>query len=155
MQQAGAVLHDMLAEVVNSSDVASALDSLLEADTPTLAELQHGQKLSQAALPLPAELPRRDSSHDTDAASTHDSGSAGDRSQHSNQRQAADERGPLASEATAAQQYEETAAEGMLDKLLQQPDFQAFAEFVLDSACFNLLQESAAGDWQPAGNCSR
>ncbi|KAL3152962.1 hypothetical protein ABBQ38_011992 [Trebouxia sp. C0009 RCD-2024] len=144
VRQAGTVLHDMLAEVVNSSDVATALASLHDEETPTMAELRHGSKLSQAALPLPCVL-----SGDGDqlhVASSQDAPRINNGSSHSH------------SEAASVQDdVEMCPAQGVddsldndnaVDRMLEQPDFQVFAEFVLDSACFSLLQESAAGKWQ-------
>lgn len=146
VQQAGAMLQDMLAEVVNGSDVAKALANLLEEETPTMAELRHGSKLSQAAVPLPAAedadedpsnvmgiqeaaVARDDNHRSRSGALTTQAGM--DSSSLKKVRQGSDEDGVAA------------------NTMLQQPDFQAFAEFVLDSACFSLLQESAAGKWQP------
>ena len=144
VQQAGVMLQDMLAEVVNGSDVAKAFASLLDEDTPTLAELRHGSKLSQIAVPLPdVENADRDQisvAGAQRAAMTHD---GNDRSQSE-----------TVSSQESVDEYSvqhgqgENESDGIVDLMLQRTDFLAFAEFVLDSACFSLLQESATGNWQ-------
>ena len=141
VQQAGAMLQDMLAEVVNGSDVAKALASLLKEETPTLAELRHGSKLSQAAVPLPAtQHPDEDQ---TNVASNQDAAMAdnGNHAEASSPHERVDASSPQEGK-------ENCGKEGTVDRMLQQPDFQSFAEFVLDSACLSLLHESAAGKWQ-------
>ena len=147
VQQASAMLQDMLAEVVNGSDVASALAGLLEEETPTLAELRHGSKLTQSAVPLP-----------TDQQSVPDNSSSGASTDTHPQDQTHSElsdKSEVESKPALQQQTEDrldvaetSDGDDMTDRVLQQPEFQAFAEFVLESACFSLLQESAADRWQ-------
>ncbi|KAK9812626.1 hypothetical protein WJX72_000839 [[Myrmecia] bisecta] len=43
-----------------------------------------------------------------------------------------------------------TAAADATEAVLKQPEFQAFAEFVLESAIYGMIQESALGDWSMA-----
>ena len=140
------MLQDMLAEVVNCSDVGKALAGLLEEETPTLAELRHGSKLSQTAVPLPAaENADRDT---TSIAGNQKAAMPHNGNDHSLSKaiSAQERMGGCSLEKEEQGNHEDG---GMMDTMLQQPDFQAFAEFVLDSACFSLLQESAAGKWQP------
>lgn len=139
------MLQDMLAEIVNGSDVAKALAGLLEEETPTLAELRHGSKLSQTAVPLPdaesADGDQTSTAGNQEAAMPHD-GDSGNCSEAMRAHKSMD--------GCALEEDQGNNADGgTMDAMLQQPDFQAFAEFVLDSACFGLLQESAAGKWQP------
>lgn len=145
VQQAGAMLQDMLAEVVNGSDVAKALAGLFEEETPILAELRHGSKLSQAAVPLPAAESANGDQTSTagnqEAAMAHDSNNGN----HSEAISAQESMGSCSLE----EENGDNKDGDTTDTVLQQPDFQAFAEFVLDSVCFSLLQESAAGKWQP------
>ncbi len=135
------MLQDMLADVVNGSDVASALAGLLEEETPTLAELRHGSKLTQVAIPLPTH-------QQSDGGST---GNSIDATSGDKVLDASDDVLQKAMPSQQQQQTEGAANAGggvdgdtVIDGVLQQPEFQAFAEFVLDSACFSLLQESAA-----------
>ena len=144
VQQAGAMLQDMLAEVVNGSDVAKALASLLEEETPTLAELRHGSKLSQTAVPLP-DIENADGDQIKEAG-IQEAAMAHDGNHHSRSEAISTQERVDVYSVQAGQ--EENEGGGTLDNTLQQPEFQAFAEFVLDSACFSLLQESAAGKWQ-------
>ena len=148
VQEASAVLQDMLAELMNSSDVSAALDSLLEEETPTLAELRHGQKLNQAALPLPAT--QYSDVVLINAAGTQEASTGQDRSESSSTQSAADKQQSVG-RAILQQDHDSEGGnnEGLADSMLQYPEFQMFAEFVLDSACFSILQESAAGKWQP------
>ena len=154
LQEASAVLQDILAELVNSSDVSAALDSLLEEETPTLAEVRHGQKLSQAALPLPA-------THDGDVdhnkvVDTQPSSTRQDGSDSSSAQAAAGKQQSVGQEVMQHDRDSEGRDNGgFVDRMLQQPDFQVFAEFVLDSACLSILQESAAGNWQPPSEGSQ
>ena len=144
VQQAGAMLQDMLAEVVNGSDVAKALAGLHEEDIPTLAELRHGSKLIQTAVPLPdvesADRDQLSAAGAQEAAMAHD---GNDRSHL--EALSAQERVDVGS---TQEEQGENESDGTVNNTLQQSDFLAFAEFVLDSACFSLLQESAAGKWQ-------
>ena len=142
---AGTVLQDMLAEVVNGSDVATALASLIDEETPTLAELRHGSKLSQAALPLPSE--QTGDEYEVRAASSQDAPMVQDTSSQSGSE--AVNREENVGTCQAQEGNDSLDNNGAVDRTLEQPDFQVFAEFVLDSACFSLLQESAAGKWQP------
>ena len=134
------MLQDMLADVVNGSDVAAALTGLLEEQTPTLAELRHGSKLTRPAVSLPpGQLPvSGDDSHVEAVAGDDTEKTCGDKGQ--------------ALVPVLQNEQDEDASileeDDVVDSLIQQPDFQEFAEFVLDSACFSLLQESAAGRWQ-------
>lgn len=142
VQQAGALLQDMLAEVVNGSDVAKALANLLEEETPTMAELRHGSKLSQTAVPLPAAEDA--DQHQSNVMSSQEAAVAPGSSAASTQARKG------SSSLEEEQEGQGSVEDGLAtNTMLQQPDFQAFAEFVLDSACFSLLQESAAGKWQP------
>jgi hypothetical protein len=43
---------------------------------------------------------------------------------------------------------DEVAADAELARVLLNPEWRAFAEFVLESAVLGLVQESAAGDWE-------
>lgn len=140
VRQAGTVLEGMLAEVVNGSDVATALASLLDEETPTLAELRHGSKLSQAAVPLPTV--QSGDGNQVLEASSQDVFMAQD---------GFEARSVQEDVGTCTSQDEHDSSDSAVDRTLEQPDFQVFAEFVLDSACFSLLQESAAGKWQSPG----
>lgn len=130
----------MLADVVNSSEVAMAVAALTEEVTPTMAELRHGSRLTQAAIPQPqggAMSPHRSTAAEEntpDAADT--SVSAASRAETNVQ---------SGVEGIESQEESEKSVQG---KVFQHADFQAFAEYVLESACFSLLQESAAGRWQ-------
>lgn len=142
VQQAGALLQDMLAEVVNGSDVAKALANLLKEETPTMAELRHGSKLSQTAVPLPAE--------DADQHQSNVMSSSQEAAVALGSSAASTQARKGSSSLEEEQEGQGSDEDGVAtNTMLQQPDFQAFAEFVLDSACFSLLQESAAGKWQP------
>lgn len=144
VQQAGAMLQDMLAEVVNGSDVAKALANLLEEETPTMAELRHGSKLNQAAVPLPAA---EDADEDQSNVLGHQEAAV---AHGGNRSSAVSNQAGKDSSSREEQEEQGRDEDGVVtNTMLQQPDFQAFAEFVLDSACFSLLQESAAGKWQP------
>lgn len=140
VHEATSVLEEILAEVVNGSDVALAIAGLLEEDTPTWAELRHGSFLAQAAIPLP-------------------NGKSADGPDNSSKRQnAGDATAPDMAASTVDPGITEQSAEGTVEgseqghgnKVFQHAEFQAFAEYVLESACFSLLQESAAGRWQPS-----
>lgn len=156
VQQASALLQDMLADVVNGSDVASALAGLLEEETPIIAELRYGSRLRQNAVPLPTG---RDSGYDGSTCGTSMDAIRGAQGQDAAADR--DQDGMIRQQETPEE--EEVGVdgsnsgdeEGVINKVLQQPEFQAFAEFVLDSACFSLLQESAAGNWQAPGDSTR
>ena len=142
MHQATSMLEDILAEVVNSSDVALAMAELLQEETPTWAELRRGTPLAQAAIPQPGGK-STDTSHSS-SSGEHDNadesvvsdlapGGSGDSGRNAQHADAAEE---------GAQQT------GDVHGVIQHAEFQSFAEYVLESACFSLLQESAAGRWQ-------
>lgn len=143
VHQATSMLEDILAEVVNSSDVALAMAELLEEETPTWAELRRGTPLAQAAIPQPCGKPT-DTNHSSSSSGEHDNadesvvsdlapGSSGDSGRN----------------AQHADDAEEGAHDtGDVHRVIQHAEYQSFAEYVLESACFSLLQESAAGRWQ-------
>lgn len=146
----------MLADVVNGSDVASALAGLLEEETPTFAELRYGSRLRQTAVPLPTG---HNSGYDGSVCSNSTDTVRGDGGVDAATDR--DENGMTRQQETAEE--EEVGVdgsnsgdeEGVINKVLQQPEFQVFAEFVLDSACFSLLQESAADNWQAPDTSTR
>ena len=148
VHQASILLQDMLAEVVNGSDVATALAGLLEEETPTLAELRQGSSLLYAALPLPAGGSSQ-AQHNTLEAECISSEANLDQSEAAitHTQQAVEPSQEVAEEA----EIDSEDAAGMSavqSKVVQQPGFHAFVEYVLESACFSLLQESAADRWQ-------
>ena len=139
VRQASAILQDMVADVINGSDVAIALAGLLEEETPTIAELRHGSRLAQTAVPMPTEHQLVSDS----PTSSIKAGAAEGAQTTSTDRQG----GAMTTEEDSADTSGD-AGDAVIDKVFQQAEFQAFAEFVLDSACFSLLQESAADRWQ-------
>jgi len=141
VRQSSAILQDMVADVINGSDVAIALAGLLEEETPTVADLRHGSRLAQAAVPMPTD-------HQTVYDSPTGSIKAGAAEGFQTMGSSTDRHGdPTTTEEDNADTSGD-AGDAVIDKVFQQVEFQAFAEFVLDSACFSLLQESAAGRWQ-------
>ncbi|DBA87452.1 TPA: hypothetical protein ACH3X1_004491 [Trebouxia sp. C0004] len=148
VRQASAILQDMVADVINGSDVGMALAGLLEEETPTIAELRHGSRLAQTAVPMPTEHQPVD---DNPTSSITAGAAEGAQATGSS----TDRHGDAM---TTEVDYGDTsgdAEDAMIDKVFQQAEFQAFAEFVLDSACFSLLQESAAGRWQAPDDSMR
>ena len=143
VQQASAILQDMVADVINGSDVAIALSGLLEEETPTIAELRHGSRLAQTAVPMPTEHQPVD---DSTTSSIKTGAAQGPQATGSSTDRLGDG-GAMTSKEDNADTSND-AGDAVIDKVFQQAEFQAFAEFVLDSACFSLLQESAAGRWQ-------
>ena len=141
MQQASAILQDMVADVINGSDVAIALAGLLEEETPTIAELRHGSRLAQTAVPMPTE---HQLVSDSPASSIKVGAAEGAQTTGSS----TDRHGNVVTTEEDNADTSGDAGDAVIDKVFQQAEFQAFAEFVLDSACFSLLQESAAGRWQ-------
>lgn len=142
MHQATSMLEDILAEVINSSDVALAMAELLEEATPTWAELRHGTPLAQAAIPQPCGK-STDTNHSTSSGEDRNAdesvvsdlapGSSGHPGRNAQHADAAEEGAQVT---------------GDVCRVVQHAEFQSFAEYVLESACFSLLQESAAGRWQ-------
>ena len=141
VHEATSVLEEILAEVVNGSDVALAIAGLLEEETPTWAELRRGSLLAQAAIPLPNGK-STDELADSSKVQTAVGVTASDMAAST-----ADDIG--ITEQTAEGSAEGTE-QGHMNRVFQHAEFQAFAEYVLESACFSLLQESAAGRWQPS-----
>lgn len=131
----------MLAEVVNGSDVALAIADLLEEETPTWAALRHSTQLAQAVIPQPrgmaTELPNSSTSSER-RSMVEDVGP----------NQASSTADGSAEQASGADSAEEGVGQNDVDRVLQDAEFQALAEYVLESACFSLLQKSAAGRWQ-------
>jgi len=128
----------MVADVINGSDVAIAVAGLLEEETPTVAELRHGSRLAQTAVPMPTE---HQPVHDSSSSSTKADAAEGGQATGSSTDRHED---AMTSEKDNADTSGD-AGDAVIEKVFQQAEFQAFAEFVLDSACFSLLQESAAG----------
>jgi hypothetical protein len=143
VQQASAILQDMVADVINGSDVAIALAGLLEEETPTVAELRHGSRLAQTAVPMPTE---HQPVHDSSISNSQAGAAEGAQTMGSSTDRHGDAMHMTSEEDNADTSGD--AGDAVLEKVFQQAEFQAFAEFVLDSACFSLLQESAAGRWQ-------
>ncbi len=130
----------MVADVINGSDVAIALAGLLEEETPTIAELRHGSRLAQTAVPMPTE---HQLGYDSPSSSSKGAAEGAQTMESSTDRHG----DAMTSEEDSADTSND-AGDAVIEKVFQQAEFQVFAEFVLDSACFSLLQESAAGRWQ-------
>ncbi|KAL0051980.1 hypothetical protein WJX82_005745 [Trebouxia sp. C0006] len=141
VQQASAILRDMVADVINCSDVAIALAGLLEEETPTVAELRHGSRLAQTAVPMPTE---HQAVYDSPSSSSQVGAAEGAQTMGSS----TDRHGDAMTSEEDSADTSGDAGDAVIEKVFLQAEFQAFAEFVLDSACFSLLQESAAGRWQ-------
>ena len=141
VQQASAILQDMVADVINGSDVAIALAGLLEEETPTVAELRHGSRLAQTAVPMPTE---HQAVYDSPSSSSQVGAAEGAQTMGSS----TDRHGDAMTSEEDSADTSGDAGDAVIEKVFLQAEFQAFAEFVLDSACFSLLQESAAGRWQ-------
>ena len=144
-------MEDILAEVVNGSDVASALAGLLEEETPTLAELRQGSRLAQAAVPLPANTQHGLQYENADSSTAGTSVAEGDQSQAltaDTQQRAAVDPGQIEAQEEVSEAMSTDDEQSVMSRVAQQPEFQTFVEYVLESACFSLLQESAADKWQ-------
>ena len=131
----------MVADVMNGSDVAIALAGLLKEETPTIAELRHGSRLAQTAVPMPTE---RQPACDSPTSSNQAGAAEGAEAMESS----TDGHGDAMTSEEDSADTSSDAGDAVIEKIFQHAEFQAFAEFVLDSACFSLLQESAAGRWQ-------
>ena len=116
-----------------------AIAGLSVEETPTMAEIRHGSRLRQTAIPQPQGGAM--SPYSTAAAAN--SPDIADKSTSDAFGADADAQSILEDA-----QLQEGPDKSAQDKVFQHADFQAFAEYVLESACFSLLQESAAGRWQ-------
>lgn len=138
-------MEELLAEVINGSDVARAMADLLEEETPTWAELQHGTRLAESAISQPKG--RSVELHSSSSSSDEDPGRA-DRAAPERAASSGEDARLVTERATDAASTKEDQDQGGVGRLLQDAEFQGIAEYVLESACFSLLQESAAGRWQ-------
>ena len=127
---------------------ATALAGLLEEETTTLAELRQGSSLLHAAVPLPAGGSSQQQ-HNTLEADSASSEAKLDQSEAAiTHTQQAVEQSQDAAEEAEIDSGDAAAMSSVQCKVVQQPGFQTFVEYVLESACFSLLQESAADRWQ-------
>jgi hypothetical protein len=118
LSAAAAVLEGLLADAWVDGEVAAAFEHLELAPVPVFAELRQQQAKD-------AGLQQRDVSGMADVR----------------QLAAADEADQADTAVGVAAGYAEDAAAAAAPDVLRQPEFQAFADFVLESAVVGILQE--------------